>query len=212
MTNYRIYKHKYETDMLQYNLTIGASDEYSFGELAQMAIEGGCRWIQVSDPDKAGPDVLRNEISGIIDLCKESSVILTVVDNIDLAKDLGIHGVRLTADAGRSAASVREEFGPEAIIGADVSSAAAIGMLAAQDIDYAVLTTDIPAAERSIIISQAHETGCRLPIVIAGDLTPDTALEEVAAGASGVCLGAYISRAKDPIAATQDVITAITSL
>ena len=105
--------------MLQYILT--ESNRYSVAELAQMAIEGGCQWISLS-LDGIEEDNLRDTIGPeLVDMCKEAGVFLTVEDNPELARQLGLHGVRLsrkflTNHTESSPNALREERGPEAVI------------------------------------------------------------------------------------------------
>ena len=111
------------------------NDHYSVAETVQMAIEGGCRWIQLHLPELSDEDI--KAMSGdIIDLCRESAAFLTIEDRPELAKELGLHGVHLTSASNRSATKLREELGPEAVIGVEVASAAAIMALRNADIDY----------------------------------------------------------------------------
>ena len=130
--------------MLQYLLT--PSEEYSRAELAQMAIEGGCKWI-VLPTDGLDDAAVREECSEIVPLCREAEVILTLTDRPELARELGLHGVYLTGGCGITPAKVREELGAEAIIGVEVSSAASIKPLEAMDIDYAVLNAELPTCK-----------------------------------------------------------------
>lgn len=78
--------------------------------MAQMAIEGGCGWLVLRVPDY-GDYELRQICPEIVELCRESSVMLTVEDRPELAKEFGMHGVYLHIGAGVPT-SVREQLGP----------------------------------------------------------------------------------------------------
>lgn len=192
--------------MLQYQTQ--PTDRYSVAEQAQMAIEGGCAWIQLHLPG-ADDAAIREICTELIPLCRETSTILTIENRPELAKELGLHGLLITADSGLNARSVRDEFGPEAIIGIQVADPAAIISLKGADIDYAVLAMDIDRAAR--VIKQAAEAGNTMPVVLAGDFTLDQVPAVMAAGASGILTGAEIAGADDPVGCTEQFLNALTS-
>ncbi|MDE5555449.1 MAG: thiamine phosphate synthase [Muribaculaceae bacterium] len=174
------------------------NDRYSVAETVQMAIEGGCRWIQLHLPGLTDEDI--KAMSGdIVDMCRESAAFLTIEDRPELAKELGLHGVHLTSDSNRSAAKVREELGPEAVIGVEVASAAAIMALRNADIDYVTLPPEMPVGEIADIVSVVRDADITTPIVATGDITPEDALIYLAAGVSGIATGKPIIDAKDPV-------------
>ena len=59
--------------MLQF--ITNASDKYSIAEEVQMAIEGGCKWIQLRMKD-ASYEQQRETALEIIPVCRENDVIL----------------------------------------------------------------------------------------------------------------------------------------
>lgn len=63
------------------------NNRFSVPELVQMAIEGGCAWV-VLDPGEMSDEVIREIAREVIPLCKETSTILTMVDHVDMAKEL----------------------------------------------------------------------------------------------------------------------------
>lgn len=178
------------------------NDRYSVAETVQMAIEGGCRWIQLHLPDLTDEDI-KAMSADIIAMCRESAAFLTVEDRPELAKELGLHGVHLTAASGRSAAKVREELGPEAVIGVEVASAAAVMALRNADIDYVTLPSDMPPGEIADIVSTVRDAEIQTPIVATGDITPEDAIVYMAVGVSGIATGKPIIEAKDPVKETE---------
>ena len=157
--------------MLQ--IIVENSDKYTIPELAQMAIEGNCGWIQLHMP-AADDSEIREVCTELIPLCKETSTILTIEDRPELARELGIHGVHLTTAAGVSARSVRENLGPEAIIGAEVADAQSIIILKGADTDYVTLPPTLDRTRCSEIIDAAVSAGCSIPVVVSatGSVNP----------------------------------------
>lgn len=136
-----------ETDMIQILLDSGS--EYSRAELAQMAIEAGYEWLIMPDDS---PERLRDELPDISALCREAGVILTIADNVAACREYGLHGVFL--HKGADPAAVRNDLGAEAIIGAEIASAATATVLARADIDYFALEPTDAA-----VIAEARKAG-----------------------------------------------------
>ena len=193
--------------MLQFRT--GHSDRYTIAEEAQMAIEGGCRWIQLHMPADADIAYIRDTTSEIIPLCQECSAFLTIEDNPDLAKELSIHGVHLTKGGIPVAAATRQELGPEAIIGVEVATLAEIDSAQAADIDYVTLPPDMPLARCHKLISDSRQHGLKIPIVAAGDVTLSNLRQHLDAGFSGVAVGQDIIDASDPVERTTAFLLAL---
>ena len=174
------------------------NDRYSVAETVQMAIEGGCHWIQLHLPELTDEDI-KAMSADIIALCRESAAFLTIEDRPELAKELGLHGVHLTSSVQRSAAKVREELGPEAVIGVEVASAAAVMSLQSADIDYVTLPADMKVGEIADLVSVVRGADITTPIVATGDISPEDALVYMAAGVSGIATGKPIIDSKDPV-------------
>lgn len=192
--------------MLQY--ITQPETRYSIAEQCQMVIEGGCEWIQLHLPTW-DDSAIRELARLLIPLCKESSTILTLENRPELAKELGVHGIHLTSDSGLKAAEIREEFGPEAIIGTDVRTAAEIIALKDSDIDYVTVSEDIPNADKKEIIEQAALAGNIMPVVARGKFLLEDVHDIFRTGISGICTGAYINEADDPVEYTALLIQKI---
>lgn len=70
------------------------TERYSYLESARMALEGGCKWIQLRMKD-----ALLEEVEAVAlqlkPLCKEHEAILILDDHVELAKKLEVDGVHL---------------------------------------------------------------------------------------------------------------------
>ena len=192
--------------MLQFIARI--NDRYSVAELAQMAIEGGCHWVELDLPD-ASDDFVRETALELKNLCMETGTFLTIVDRPEVAKEAGLHGVQLRGANARRAAEVREELGAEAIIGIEAAGADAILRTQNLDIDYATLPAGLPMADVERIVAAVRKAEMQLPVVASGEFTPDGAIEAMVAGASGIAVSAAIADAPDPVEATQLLVEAL---
>lgn len=184
------------------------NDRFSVAEISQMAIEGGCRWIQLHLPDLTDDDI-KEMASGIIDLCRESAAFLMLEDRPELAKDLGLHGVHLKSLTDRSAAKIREELGPEAVIGVETGDAASILALRNADIDYVTLPAQMSLDEIAALVHTVREAGIEMPVVASGDIAPEQVEAYLSAGVSGIATGMPIILSKDPVAAVEATLSAL---
>lgn len=192
------------------------SDRYSIPEEVQMALEGGCRWIQLRMKDATDAEV-REVASEVIPLCRESAAFLVLDDRVELARELGVHGVHLGRED-MAPAQARELLGPEAIIGVTANTAEDIMALRGIDVDYVGLgpyrhtTTKRNLAPvlgvegYSEIIDSVRRKGIDLPIVAIGgiEITDIELLRE--AHVNGVAVSGAIIGADDPVAYTRALI------
>lgn len=70
------------------------TERYSYFESACMALEGGCKWIQLRMKD-APLDEVEAVALQLKPLCKEHEAILILDDHVELAKKLEVDGVHL---------------------------------------------------------------------------------------------------------------------
>lgn len=193
--------------MLQF--ITSTSDKYSIAEEAQMAIEGGCLWIQVSQslPDGVTQKEVLQELQPV---CEENEVFLMADSDVELAKEMRIHGVHLKKNDMRPA-EARELLGPHAVIGVDADTAADIIALRGLDIDYAVLDFDDRHSIPSIreIINEVRKEGVEIHIVARGRFALSDFSELKQAGVNGFAVSRQISDTPDPVAATAEILDAI---
>lgn len=188
------------------------SDKYSIAEEAQMAIEGGCGWIQITDSlnddgaDK--PALLKEAVLSVKPLCEENEAFLIVDHDVALVNELKVHGVHL-AKGDMEPRQAREELGPHAIIGVDAANLDDILALKGIDVDYVVLAPygqGLTVDDYRNIIAQARANGSELPIVARGEIAADDIKPLIEAGASGIALSKAILSAPDPVKATADIV------
>lgn len=185
------------------------SDKYSIAEEAQMVIEGGCQWIQVSNSLPEGT-TLKETLQELKPVCEENEVFLVVDSDVELAQELRIHGVHLKK-SDMKPAEARELLGPHAVIGVDADSAADIIALKGLDIDYAVVDYNDGSSSEAIckIIEEVRSAGIEIHIVAKG-IIPLSELPLLRqAGVNGFALSQQIIGASDPVAATAEILNAL---
>ncbi len=195
--------------MLQYILS--ESENYSVAELAQMAIEGGCLWISLSLPEMSDEALGEAVSPEVVDMCKEAGVFLTVDNRPELARRLGLHGIRLSLDymnshPETSPMALREELGPEAVIGVEVSDPSAVPALMSADIDFVSIPAGFSREQRKSFVDTLRKLEIKLPVVAQGDFSPEEAVEAIADGCNGVAVCASITNENDPVKATEALL------
>lgn len=183
------------------------NDRYSVPEQVQMAVEGGCRWIVLSVPGADDAEI-REVASGIIPVCKEESTLLTIENHVELARELGIHGVLLT-DPEIDFAKTREFCGPEAIIGVTVYDVAEAIALKDADVDYLALPYDLDPATVQKALGDIRSAGVIIPLVATGDYPLPVIESLFSAGISGVALDVTVTSKADPVEATREIISTL---
>lgn len=189
--------------MLQFLTT--KSDRYSIAEETQMAIEGGCRWVQITNSLPEGV-TMRDAVAEIMPLCQENETFLMIDSDVELAKETRVHGVHLKK-GDMLPAEAREELGPHAVIGVDAVTADDILALKGKDIDYAVLEYN---NEIGNVVSTVRNAGYEIPIVARGNFTDKQFRELLNAGVSGFAVSSQISDAENPVKATAEILEILT--
>lgn len=193
--------------MLQF--VIKSTRQASVTELAHMAMEGGCRWIQISDQAAGEREPRTKALSEeLIPDCEAHETFLIIENNVDLVEELKVHGVFLR-DCNRSTVlAARERLGAEAVIGVQARDIDEIAALHGLDVDYVMVPVPEGLDPEGIrgfndtIIRQAAERAVVFHIVAEGDFTPDNICIPLEAGCAGVAVSSTIADSANPTLTT----------
>lgn len=192
--------------MLQYLTT--DSKKYSIAEEAQMAIEGGCRWIQITGSLPDGM-TMKDAINEVKPLCEENEAFLMIDSDVELANEMRIHGVHLK-QGDMKPEIARETLGAHAVIGVDAANAADIIALQGKDIDYAVVDFgELALEDIAAIIKDVRKKNVDIHIVARGVFSGDDLRQLRNAGVSGFAVSTQITDAPDPVKATSDILNSL---
>lgn len=192
------------------------SDRYSIAEEVQMALEGGCKWIQLRMKD-ASDEEFRQTALEIIPMCQENEVFLVFDDRVELAMEMGVHGVHLGKND-MNPLQARETMGAEAIIGVTANTADDIIRFRGWDVDYVGLGPFRYTTTKSNlspvlgidgyreIVKAVRDSGMTLPIVAIGGITIDDIPAIMATGVNGVAVSGAIINADDPVEYTRNLL------
>ena len=188
----------------------------SYVEGARMALEGGCKWIQLRMKD-ASDDEVRKAAAEIQPMCKEHEAVFLLDDRVELVKELHADGVHLGKND-MPIDEARRILGEEYIIGGTANTFEDIQRIAAQGADYIgcgpfrfTTTKKNLAPVLGIegyrdIIAKMRNAGINIPMVAIGGITPDDIDEILATGVQGIAVSGTVLNADDPVAMMKSLL------
>ena len=192
------------------------TERYSYLDSARMALEGGCKWIQLRMKD-ASERELRDTAARVQELCLEHEATFIIDDHVDLVKELRADGVHLGLNY-MPIAEARQRLGEAYIIGATANTIDDIRRHHRDGADYigcgpfrftttkARLSPVLGLEGYRDIVRQMRAEGIGLPVVAIGGITYDDIPEVMATGVQGIALSGAILQAADPVAETRRIL------
>ena len=186
------------------------TDQYSYLDSIRLALEGGCRWVQLRMKDASIQDFLRigKEVRR---LCDSYQATFILDDHVELVRELGADGVHL-GKKDMPVAEARKILGNDYIIGGTANTFDDVKMHYEASANYIgcgpfrFTTTKQGLAPvlglegyRSIIAQMSAE-GIDLPMVAIGGITAEDIPAIMQTGVSGIALSGAVLRAADPVA------------
>ena len=182
-----------------------------------MALEGGCKWIQLRMKD-ASDDEVRKAAAEIQPMCKEHEAVFLLDDRVKLAKELHADGVHLGKND-MPIDEARRILGEEYIIGGTANTFEDIQRIAAQGADYIGcgpfrftttkknLAPVLGVEGYRDIIAKMRNAGINIPMVAIGGITPDDIDEILATGVQGIAVSGTVLNADDPVAMMKSLLS-----
>ena len=192
------------------------TETIGYVEGARMALEGGCRWIQLRMKDSSDDEV-REAAAEIKPMCKAYDAIFLLDDRVELAKELKADGVHLGKND-MPVDEARRVLGEEFIIGGTANTFDDIERLARQGADYIGcgpfrftttkknLAPVIGIEGYRDIIEKMEAAGIDLPVVAIGGITADDIDDILATGVRGIAVSGTVLRAENPVAMMKQII------
>lgn len=197
------------------------NERYSYEDSAKIALEGGCRWIQLRIKD-AEEKFLEQMALRVQSMCREYGATFIIDDNVLLAKKIGADGVHLGKND-MPVAQARQILGEKFIIGGTVNTF--------EDILYHLKngTPDyfgcgpfrFTSTKKNLapvlgfegyrdIVLKMREKGVEIPLVAIGGITKEDIPQLLECGVSGIALSGSIIKAENPVREMADVIEILT--
>ena len=186
------------------------TDQYSYLDAIRLALEGGCRWVQLRMKDASIHDFLSigKEVRR---LCDSYQATFILDDHVELVRELGADGVHL-GKKDMPVAEARKILGNDYIIGGTANTFDDVKRHYEASANYIgcgpfrFTTTKQGLAPvlglegyRSIIAQMSAE-GIDLPMVAIGGITAEDIPAIMQTGVSGIALSGAVLRAADPVA------------
>lgn len=193
--------------------------QISYAEGIRMALEGGCRWIQLRMKDAPAEEIIACA-EEVLPLCRRHGAKFLLDDHVELVRQLGADGVHL----GKNDMPVDEArtiLGPDIIIGGTANTIEDIIRLHKQGADYIGcgpfrftttkknLSPILGLDGYKSIVLKIKELGIDLPIVAIGGITVEDIPAVMGTGVSGIALSGAILGAPDPVEMTARIIETI---
>lgn len=195
------------------------TDKYSYFDSAMMALEGGCRWIQLRMKDTDETE-LERVARLILPECRRRGAVFIIDDNVDVALRVGADGVHLGKND-MPVDEARRILGNGFIIGGTANTFEDVKRLAAQGADYIgcgpfrFTTTKKNLAPMlgvdgyRTILEQMSRLGIKLPLVAIGGITDADIPVLMAAGVTGIALSGSVLRAENPVGEMNKIVKII---
>ena len=195
------------------------TDKYSYLDSIRLALQGGCRWIQLRMKD-ATDDEVRPVAIEAQKLCKQYGATFIIDDRVALVKELQADGVHLGKND-MPIAEARRILGSDFIIGGTANTIWDVRAHYAAGADYIgcgpfrftttkknlspVLGLD---GYRRIVI-EMRAAHIDIPIVAIGGITQDDIHHILNTGIDGIALSGTVLRADNPVEKMKEIINIV---
>lgn len=202
--------------MTQIQFITHANERFGYVDGARMALQGGCKWIQLRMKG-ASDDEVRSAAEEIMPLCRECGALFVIDDRVHLAGQLKADGVHLGKDD-MPVDEARRVLGEEFIIGGTANTFDDIERLYRQGVDYIgcgpfrFTSTKLNLAPvlgldgYFTVMNRMRAAGIQLPVVAIGGIRHDDIEAIMATGVRGVAVSGAVLNAADPVAEMRRMI------
>ena len=192
------------------------TEQYSYFDSARMALEGGCRWVQLRMKDASDEEVEAIAIK-IQKLCRQHNATFIIDDRVELVNKMRADGVHLGKND-MPIAEARKILGNEFIIGGTANTFDDVKAHYLSGADYIgcgpfrftttkkKLSPILGLEGYRSIISQMKAENINLPIVAIGGITINDIPEIMETGVTGIALSGTILRAENPVEETRKIV------
>ena len=185
------------------------NQRFGYVEGAEMALRGGCKWVQLRMKDATDNKFLSIGRK-VAALCRNHNATFLLNDRVHLVAELGADGVHLGKND-MPISEARRILGNEKIIGGTANTFSDVQHLAAQGADYIGcgpfrytptkrnLAPILGLEGYRNILKQMQQAGISLPLIAIGGIvsTDIAALRDI--GVNGIAVSGAVLGAADPI-------------
>jgi len=195
------------------------NERYGYLDSIRLALEGGCRWIQLRVKDVSDEE-LRPIALEALKMCREAGATFIIDDRVEMVRELGADGVHL----GRNdmpIAEARKILGDDFIIGGTANTFEDVKRHYEASANYIGcgpyrftttkknLSPVLGLEGYRNITEQMRKHGIELPIVAIGGIEPDDIPAILQTGVTGIALSGTVLRDENPQEKMKQIIKII---
>lgn len=192
------------------------TERYSYLDSIRLAIEGGCRWIQLRMKDTPDEEVRPVAIEAL-QMCRDVGATFIIDDRVELVKELGADGVHLGKND-MPISEARKVLGSAFIIGGTANTfedvkahyEASANYIGCGPFRFTTtkknLSPVLGLEGYRHIVEQMEEANIHLPIVAIGGITAEDIPAIMQTGVTGIALSSTILHAEKPIDEMKKII------
>lgn len=192
------------------------TERYSYLDSIRLAIEGGCRWIQLRMKDTPDEEVRPVAIEAL-QMCRDVGATFIIDDRVELVKELGADGVHLGKND-MPISEARKVLGSAFIIGGTANTfedvkahyEASANYIGCGPFRFTTtkknLSPVLGLEGYRHIVEQMEEANIHLPIVAIGGITAEDIPAIMQTGVTGIALSGTILHAEKPIDEMKKII------
>lgn len=192
------------------------TDRYSYADSARLALEGGCRWIQLRMKEASTDELLQtgHEVRA---LCRQYGATFILDDHVELVDELEADGVHLGKND-MPIAEARRILGSKALIGGTANTFDDVRRHYEAGADYIGcgpfrytttkqnLSPILGLEGYTDIVRRMREAAIPLPIVAIGGITKADIPALIQTGISGIALSGSVLRAEHPAEEMKEIL------
>ncbi len=185
------------------------TDTIGYVDSVRIALEGGCRWIQLRMKGADVEEVQRTAMQ-VSAMCAEVGATFIIDDHVELVNQTGASGVHL-GKSDMPVAEARKMLGADCIIGGTANTIDDVVNLYEAGADYigcgpfrftttkTNLSPVLGLDGYRDIVNEMKVRGIDLPIVAIGGITADDIPGIMSTGVTGIALSGSVLRADNPV-------------
>ena len=206
-----------QLENFQFQFITHCTSKYDYYQSAEMAIMGGCKWIQLRMKN-ANIEEIKTVALRLKPLCKSHNAVFLLNDHVDLCKEIKADGVHL-GKTDMNPFEARQLLGNDFVIGSTCNTFEDIDNLKNNPIDYIGLgpfrftvtkenISPILGIEKyKIIVNKCFKENIHIPIVAIGGITFEDILPILQTGLKGIAISSAILQAENPIMETKNIVS-----
>ena len=192
------------------------TERYSYLDSIRLALEGGCRWIQLRMKDTPDEEVRPVAIEAL-QMCRDVGATFIIDDRVELVKELGADGVHLGKND-MPISEARKVLGSAFIIGGTANTfedvkahyEASANYIGCGPFRFTTtkknLSPVLGLEGYRHIVEQMEEANIHLPIVAIGGITAEDIPAIMQTEVTGIALSGTILHAEKPIDEMKKII------